>query len=260
MVTLWPKTYFVPIFAVGFTHYVLGFFYGFSKFKNSLTTQTGRWCQLFLFAIAAIAFAFNNLTSAIIFFGLHLGLTEGYDTFQSKREPSFHGLRFLFYFLCYIIASYRDFPFIPAGDIFVALIPLSLLACALMTVKEVKSTLKESIPGDLLFFVICMWIYFGDYSAQFRIPFIIGLYHFLFWTVGPLIHKGKEARAQLITNLGLNALMITGLMFFLSGRPDRFGLVFSQYLFWSYLHFSTSLSTSKANPEWINSLFRSSAS
>jgi hypothetical protein len=256
VVLIWPKFYFVPIFAVGFVHFGLGFYYGRSYFKKSLRHPLSLSLQGLLLSLAILGFLQDSLTSSILFFGIHLALTEAWDPQQKKQTPLFHGARFIFYLSSYLIASEADLSLIPAKAPLIFFIPLFALALSTFSLRRRTEELAGSLPGDLLFLAICGIFYFSEYSDAFKVPFLISYYHFMFWVIGPALYRGKELKGQLALNLALTAVIFCILMTFLKQGPERFPMIFSQYKFWSYFHFAFSLSTSRANPQWIINLFQ----
>ena len=252
------------VYGLAFAHYLLAFFY--SKRQLQQVTSSPSTLMAFLFVIALGIALFATGFPLLVVFAIHHVFNEVFvlnrivPKNDKKESSQFRCSSILLNLLLYFVLL-RDTDLLkplPIVWLFPALAAAYLLFgwCLLRIRPDMQ-------PGDFIdacFFEILGLVLLGiSFFHSFTLLDIV-FYHVAFWLFYPLPKFWKQGHAEAFNylgwNLGISAAMmiITPLSFNNLGLPLTFFT--TQFLFWSYIHITTSMGLSTAHPKFITRWFR----
>jgi hypothetical protein len=279
-----PLVWLTIVYIFGFTHYIMGAIYS----RRQVREAYGQPLSLIpLLALIVFGTGLYSLRfPLLIYFGLHHAFNEAYVLKETtpSDEPAVSALRssafMLHLFLYFVLLRRPQSMGIMEANIASLIIRRAghglfneeLLWTGLVLsygfffyyLWQIKSSLRfKTLIDNCSFEILGLVAVAVSYYVNFKFLEVV-FYHFVFWTLYPMVKMRAPRGHAIAAYLGLTAVF-TGVFVLLSplgGTIYGFSLVTYQWQFtiWSYIHITASLMLSNANPAWIVGLFRPASS
>ncbi len=247
------------VWAVGFSHYLLGLAYSWRATRSVLMLRHGAIALALLAALGTGLYVADF--SLALYFGLHHALNEAYISgrFKKKAISSLSSVQlnsFLLHLLGFFLITHdgrlQNEPMWHIG-----LLLVLVVLFVRFSVEMLRN--QRGLMGSELVIVLLIPLDLWTYDIHL---YHIVLYHFLFWIVFPLMRMRRAGGAKIIT---YGALTIGSIVVFVALIPQGVRSVYGgvgpgaafyeAFVFLSFIHITLSFATSRANPAWINRIF-----
>lgn len=253
------------VIGFGFAHYLLSFYYAASRVRITLSNPVLALPLASLGTLFAVIYFLDFPLE--IYFGIHHACNEGYLRYASpkgscQQNGQLSAARALFHLAVYFIVLRQDPMVSQLPETFLWLLLFAASVIYIFQLRAAKSAqrvgLNDLIKGSG---VELMLLALVGLSFFFRITFLqVVMYHFVLWTIVPI--PAIKSRGQY--RLAEYSLLTAGsLLLFLSVTMTQLfssfmslSFLYTQFIFWSYIHITTSFALSVAHPQWIVNLFR----
>ena len=260
------RVWFTLVASLGFSHYLLAFYYSKQQFLVLARAEQYRFA---LFALVLLTgLMYFSQASLPLYFGVHHALNEGYlwrstRTKDAAQEQVLSASRTLLHFVLYA--------FILRDNSALNAVPDAFWACALLLcygllfytlLRRFAAEAGPDWPAVIRysrFEIVALGV--AGLSLLIDITFLqLVVYHFILWTLYPLRSRLTQGPVQALNYIGVTIICFA---FFLLLSPLGLfayslnnSMFYQQFYLWSYIHISASFALSGANPSWVVNLFR----
>ena len=260
------QVWFTLVASLGFSHYLLAFYYSKQQFLVLARAEQYRFA---LFALVLLTgLMYFSQASLPLYFGVHHALNEGYlwrstRTKDAAQEQVLSASRTLLHFVLYA--------FILRDNSALNAVPDAFWACALLLcygllfytlLRRFAAEAGPDWPAVIRysrFEIVALGV--AGLSLLIDITFLqLVVYHFILWTLYPLRSRLTQGPVQALNYIGVTIICFA---FFLLLSPLGLfayslnnSMFYQQFYLWSYIHISASFALSGANPSWVVNLFR----
>lgn len=253
---LWtqPQHYYLLIFGIGFSHFLIALYFCPKRIKTAISHSPGLYAGLILSILMGVAFYWDTQLAFFLAFSSHLALNETYDAFHERiPDKPFYLFRFLFHMACYFTATYADYPYFKDANALVMLAPLFFLLPSAYLGRGKKNI---HLWGDLFTFILVCLIVYNRQILPYRIPLLLGLYHFSYWLIAPVVyHPDWKNMKMMVGNVILSSLLTITMWFVIKDNRAQVMTFAFGYTLFAYIHTILSIPGSYSNPAWVTNFF-----
>ncbi len=276
------------VYSWGLAHYLIAIIYS-KRQISALAQQPGIFLAPFSMAVLGAALYLGQF-SLLYYFALHHVFNEAYILAPTTPadDTNMRALRgsavlvhvFLYFFLLrdsailgvLDISLFSTGSFLPQHFVKLSVSPHSLIigllaglflsyAAFFYYLNSLRSSLdRMSLIENSAFEILGLGAVVASlFYVRFDFLHIV-LYHFVFWTLFPMLNLRFLGIRPLLTYWGLTAACLAGFFVFSPSGISGFRLTTfrAQFFLWSYIHITISFVLSNAHPQWIIDLFRPS--
>jgi len=254
--------------SLGLGHYSLSLVYAKNQYAQ-LVQNTHLLIPLSTLIILGTTLYLTNFP-LVIFFSFHHVLNEVYlvnramkiddEKWQKLFRTSAVILNFFIYFV--ILRDNKDMAFIDIHILYNFLyigLAISYLVFLFSLFKLRKTNRGSQFIDSCAFEIMGLILVIASHYVQIKFLDVV-CYHFIFWIFYP-ISKLAEQGTRVLTRYLLSTFVVTTIVFMLSPAGLFFyrlsnSLFWSHFIFWSYIHVTSSFALSNAHPRWLLKLFR----
>ena len=247
------------VWAVGFSHYLLGFLYSWRSTQSVLHARSGK-VALGLLLVAGLALYWGDL-SLVLYFGLHHALNEAYISgrFESDTEhgrTNIRGTSFCVHLLGFYLLTH-DGQLKQEPAVYTVLIMVFIVLSGKFYLDGVRSR-SGGIGSEM---VVAMLIPLDFWLYDIHLYHFV-LYHFVFWMVYPASRLWRMGGIGLSRYIAMTVISIAVFVALIPpGIRSVYGVgagatYYEAFVFLSFLHITLSFATSRANPAWIQRVFK----
>lgn len=254
--------YAAVVVSLGFTHYILAFYY--ARKRMLVLARTPELYLPVLSLIVACTLIYIYRLPLELYFGVHHAFNEGYlrrfgteqnnaaDNSLAPAKAFLHAA--VYFFILRNAVSLRSTP-----D---ELLCLWLVVAYLLLWTSLKKTggavnfkrFCKTYQYELLMLLVVL----ASFYVRFTFLQVV-LYHFVAWAILPIKSLQSRGGRFLQQYVGLTvAILGVFLVFTLPGQfrySVNESVMMDQFYVWSYIHISASLALSSTHPDWVVQLF-----
>ena len=255
------------LYSLGLAHFGLSFVYARSRI-TALSVHPRSALTVLAIGAVGVALYFDHFP-LVILFAMHHAFNEAYLPRSglepgSANESRLKGSASLLH-LCLYLALLRDAQYLRSIDASLLLAPL-LVAWAIHAYWLVRlrgSLGRRGLVEHLGFELLVLGLVGASFFIEIGFLDVV-LYHFVLWSLVPLPGLARRGSDHAVARyLAANAGLTVGFLALSPAGPLDYpmagSLMLSQFLFWSYVHFTTSVALSRAHPTWLTRLFETPA-